>query len=814
MKFSDLVENTLKFKKSASCVDCPIANSIFVPPHVNQDCEVLLIGEAPGKTEVAQRVPFVGTAGKLLKKSLEDAGFDISTMSVTNIVKCRPYDEKGATRTPTKKEFMKCGSTFIDAEVSSFGKLKVVILLGKSPFDYFFPKGSYAKSRGHFLKEGGKVFFVSMHPSHALYNPNKETELANDMLKVKEYLDNKLFSGRSYHFVDNIASLEACKADLLAARKVAIDIETPPIPDERLVDALPIKCFTICTQKDHVYGFYFECKKTISLEYRKAVWALLKEILEDEKTIKIFHNAKFEYLNFLKRDCKVVNYRDTMLEAFLLDENREVGLKPLAAIYTKGYRNVVTDFKNVDITELIGYCAEDADLTMQLHETFYPNVKGDTGLNYVYKEILLPAVHVLATIEKNGVSFDVDYAQTLERDILAKIQVIEDQLYAAHRNLKFINLDSTKQLSDFLFNNLKVIPVSKTKGGQPALGKNDLIVFSERGLTIADPLLDRRKYKKQLTTYVKALPKLIGMDRRINSSYKLTGTVTGRLASANPNLQNIPRDKSIKNLIIAEMIDSYFEQHGLNKYCLLQGDFSQAELRIAASIANDAEMIRVYNTPGGDIHNTTGATVAGVSLEEVTKEMRQGAKAVNFGFIYGMEWEGFKSYAKFQYKVEFSDKDAKLARTKFFAKYCSLLPWHEKAKAFATKNGFILSPLGRKRRLPQVWSKEQGKRNAALRQAINSPVQGTASDLTVYTMIQAQKFLEKKNMQSKIVLTVHDSIIFSAHEKEVDGIIFFLMNTVAGLQDKFNFLRVPMVMDFEKGDRWGNLEKINTADYL
>ena len=804
MRLADAIESTLKITKHSKCLKCSLADSVFVPPTLEAEAEILLVGEAPGKTDSKERKPFVGRAGTKLKEYLTKYEL-LERVSISNVVKCWPSTPEGQNRTPTVKEMNMCGDMFIKEEIASLAKLRLVVLMGNTPFSYFFPKKSFTKCRGHILREGNMSYLVTLHPSTCIYDKAREAEFERNIKKIKDFLEDNLFAKRDYLIVDNVETLRSIKNEILAARLVAVDIETSEIPERRNTEPLVLKTFAISTAPNKAYGFFYECVKTLSIEYRNEAWDMLKTLLEDPSITKVFHNAKFEYTQFSLRGCTPVNFRDTMLESYLLDESRAFNsLKYLASLFTEGYEDIVTDFsENTDLDKLVRYNCEDADLTMQIHQRFFTSVSKDAGLMKVYDELMIPGVHVFSTMERNGVTLDLEYSKRLREVLLDQVATVEEQLYSQYHNLRFINLDSTQQLSDFIFNQLGLTPLHKSKKtGQALLRKEDLVLLEEQGLPIARLLLERKRLVKQLTTYTESLAKKAGTDKKINSSYSMIGTVTGRLASSGPNLQNIPRDKKIKKMFTASP-----------GRVLLQGDFSQAELRIAASFAEDPMMIKIY-AADGDIHTSTAATVKSVSEDAVTKDDRQAAKAVNFGFVYGMQAEGFKIYAKSSYSVDISSYDAHQYRQRYFDKYAMLPVWHDRTKAFAMQHGYVETPFGRKRRLPDVFSSQQGLKNKALRQCINAPVQATASDLCIYTMINMQKYIERSKMDSKLILTVHDSIVFDTCSNEMDDLMFFMLDLVADMQNRFEFLKVPMKMDFESGPSWGELAPVDMTRFL
>ena len=791
--FSKLIDVNSSTKNSNNCKGCKYFKNDFMPSLINEDCETLIIKNYPSKNEIKGQKHLAGSGSSFLLNHLKTLNM---TYSVLYLVHCQTNGTE-----PSKSVKDKCSSFFLQKEFTKFKKLKIILLMGKEPAAFFFPKAKYNKILGNFLHLNGIPTIILPEPSKCVNNETMKRIFNKSIKKSVDFLDGKLFKDKSYAIINTVEGLENVKEEILSSKIVAIDIETEEANfKERRTTPLQMKCFSIATGKNKGYGFYYEVPQTPSRVYRKAIRDFLEQILADKNIAKVFHNVKFEYEEFLKRGLKLRNYHDTMIMAQLLDENKPINLKYLASTYLDGYESLVFDFESTPISVLSQYNIEDSDLTLQLYELFYPQIESNEKLLFVYKNIMLKGVYPLLKMQLNGVKLNMEHIHKLSKELKEKIKEIDKKMVKEYPEIKGINVDSTKQLGEFMFNTLGLAPKGETKSGKPSLTKNDLKAYVEDGIPLASYILERRILFKQLSTYVDSLPKNIGTDGRINSRYSMTTAVTGRLASSNPNLQNIHRDKQIKRIFTAD--DGFF---------MLSSDFSQAELRIAASIANEKAMLKIYNE-GGDIHKLTAAQVASIDISQVTKQQRQGAKAVNFGFIYEMSAIGFMVYAKSSYGVTFTQQEAINTKNAYFAAYPAIKVWHEKTKDFAIKNGFVVSPLGRIRHLPKVWSKDNGERNAALRQAINSPVQGTGSDFTVLTMIKAQQFIEKYNLQSKLILTVHDSIVFLTNKREASKLITFLNNVVANFQHQYSFLKCPMRLDHEIGPTYGDLQEVKSLD--
>jgi DNA polymerase-1 len=429
------------------------------------------------------------------------------------------------------------------------------------------------------------------------------------------------------------------------------------------------------------------------------------------------------------------------------------------------------------------YAAEDADITLQLKNRFEPEL--NTGkIRSVFDDVEVPLIHVLADMELEGVRIDEhflrNYSETLQRDILSAEEEI-----CSIAGEKF-NIDSPKQLGVVLFEKMKITDqVKKTKTGQYSTDEGTLSKF-EHEHPIISRILDYRELRKLKSTYVDALPEMINSNTlRVHTNYGQTVAATGRLSSNNPNLQNIPirtpRGKEIRKAFVPRD----------ENYTLLSADYSQVELRIIAALSNDENMCEAFML-GEDIHKATASKVFGVALEEVTKEMRSKAKAVNFGIIYGQGAFGLAQ------NLGIPRAEGKAIIDAYFSQFAQLKNYQQETIEFARKNGYIETILGRRRYLADINSANAVVRGFAERNAINAPIQGSAADIIKVAMVNLDREMKRRKLQSRMILQVHDELVFDAHRSEVDELKELVREKMCGAIS----MRVPLVVDMNTGDNW------------
>lgn len=519
-----------------------------------------------------------------------------------------------------------------------------------------------------------------------------------------------------------------------------------------------------------------------------------KEVLENKNIVKIGQNIKFDILVLKNYGIEVGGKLfDTMLAHYLIDPDTRHGMDVLAENYL-GYKPVsITELigkkgkgqgnmRDIAIEEIAEYAGEDADITLQLKHIFEPELER-LGLVKLFHEVENPLVNVLSNMEKEGVKIDVkalnDFSVLLGKDI----GVMEKKIHEA-AGVNF-NIASPKQMGDVLFEKLKLDPkAKKTKTGQYATGEEILSKLAFEHEIIRD-ILEYREMQKLKSTYVDALPNLIyPIDGRIHTSYNQAVAATGRLSSTNPNLQNIPirseKGKEIRKAFVPRNED----------YLILSADYSQIELRIIASFSKDESMIEAFRS-GVDIHAATAAKVFKVDLADVTSDMRRKAKMVNFGIIYGISAFGLSQ------RLDIPRKEAAEIIEAYFTEF-SIKKYMDEAINEARERGYVATILGRRRYLRDINSANQTIRGYAERNAINAPIQGSAADIIKIAMININDWMQSENLKSKMILQVHDELVFDAHQSEIE----YIRPKIEGFMKNALPLLVPMEIGIGVGENW------------
>lgn len=520
-----------------------------------------------------------------------------------------------------------------------------------------------------------------------------------------------------------------------------------------------------------------------------------KMIFSDPTKELVGQNYKYDYKMLLKYGVEVKNrIFDTMVAHYLINPDGKHGMDFLSEVYLR-YAPVSIEtligkkgksqgsMADLQPEEIVDYASEDADITLQLKNIFDPEL--NTGrLRNVFEEIEIPLITVLADMEWEGVKIDEkflkDYSNELQKDIDA-LEITISELAGE----KF-NIDSPKQLGVILFEKMKITDqVKKTKTGQYSTDEATLSKF-EHEHAIISKILDYREIRKLKSTYVDALPSMVNSNTgRVHTNYMQTVAATGRLSSNNPNLQNIPirtpRGKEIRKAFIPRNAE----------HTILSADYSQVELRIIAALSNDEAMCDAFSH-GEDIHKATAAKVFGVPLAEVSKDMRSKAKAVNFGIIYGQGAFGLAQ------NLGISRSEAKQIIDSYFREFSSLKNYQQETIENARKTGYIETLLGRRRYLADINSANAVVRGFAERNAINAPIQGSAADIIKIAMINIHRIMKEKNMKSKMIMQVHDELVFDAYLSEVD----VLKDLVRDKMSNAVKMRVPLVVDMNTGANW------------
>ncbi len=520
-----------------------------------------------------------------------------------------------------------------------------------------------------------------------------------------------------------------------------------------------------------------------------------RPFFESESIEKIGQNLKYD-IKILKQYHLEVKgpLFDTMIAHYLINPDMRHNMDILSETYLKhtpqpienliGKGKTQKTMREIDVALVKEYAGEDADITLQLKHVFAPELVR-TNTQELFDTIEVPLVSVLAAMESEGIRLDVSFLNSLSQKLEEDIKALEERIFEEADEV--FNLASPKQLGDILFEKLKIggSKPKKTKTGQYATGEEILSNLASEHQIVRD-ILEWRQLIKLQNTYVDALPKQIdSKTQRIHTEYMQAVAATGRLSSNNPNLQNIPirteRGRQVRKAFVARD----------ENYVLLAADYSQIELRIIAALSQEPNMIESFQR-GEDIHRATAAKVFGVPLEEVTKEQRSHAKTVNFGIIYGVSAFGLSN------QTNLSRSESKDLIEAYYATYPVLKQYIQNQIEFARQNGYVQTVLGRRRYLKDIHSQNAMVRGGAERNAVNAPIQGSAADIIKIAMIRIHKKLTDENWKSKMLLQVHDELVFDAHKEELENLKIMIKTE---MENAFP-LQVPLIVDLGTGLNW------------
>ncbi|MCS6787586.1 MAG: DNA polymerase I [Thiobacillaceae bacterium] len=523
------------------------------------------------------------------------------------------------------------------------------------------------------------------------------------------------------------------------------------------------------------------------------VLARLKPWLEDADRPKVGHNLKYDWHVLMNHGIRLRGIaHDTLLQSYVLEAHERHDMDSLAERHlhetTLKYEEVCgkganqIGFDQVEIGRATAYAAEDADITLRLHHALHPRIRAEQGLDFVYHRIEMPLMPVLARMERTGVLIDTALLARHSQALAQQMQALEAKAHEAAGEA--FNLGSTKQLAEILYGRLGLPVLKKTPKGAPS---TDEEVLEKLALDypLARILLDWRALAKLKSTYTDKLPQMVDpATGRVHTTYAQATAVTGRLASVEPNLQNIP----VRTPEGRKIREAFIAAPG---YLVLSADYSQVELRIMAHLSADARLIQAF-AEDADIHRATAAEVLGIAPEAVTPEQRRMAKAVNFGLIYGMSAYGLAA----QLNIERTQAQAYIDR--YFARYPGVARYMEATREQARQRGYVETLFGRRLYLPEIASGNPARRQGAERAAINAPMQGTAADLIKLAMIAVQGWLDREGMSSRLILQVHDELVLEVAQDELERVKTQLPQLMCGVAQ----LRVPLKVELGVGPNW------------
>jgi DNA polymerase I len=594
----------------------------------------------------------------------------------------------------------------------------------------------------------------------------------------------------NYYLVEGEEAINDLVKKLLLQKEISFDIETTSIdPNDAELVGLS---FSFKPGE----GYYVPMPSEVSQEITQNFLYLFKPLFEDESKLWIGQNIKYDLLVLKWYGIELKGeFFDTMLAHYVIESEGRRNMNLLSAQYL-GYLPITIEeiigkgksqvtMREVEIEKAKEYAVEDADITLQLKQIFVPFLK-TKEVERVFEEVESPLLKVLMNMEYEGVNIDTDFLNLYSKDLEAEAKKCEESVYE-QAGIRF-NLASPKQLGEVLFNKMQLgDKIKKTKGGQNATGEDVLLKLAKENPIVED-ILNFRELTKLKSTYVDALPQLINKKTlRVHTNYAQAIAVTGRLSSINPNLQNIPvrteRGREIRKAFIPRNSD----------HSIISADYSQIELRIVAAISGDPAMSEAFRLQK-DIHTATAAKVFNVEEEEVTKEMRYKAKSVNFGIIYGQGAFGLAE------NLGISRTEAKEIIENYKKQFAHIEKYMEEMKQFCKTNGYVQTLMGRKRWLKDINSSNFTVRGYAERNAINSPIQGTAADMIKLAMINIHREFQKYNFKSKMIMQVHDELVFDAHKSEIETIKPIIIESMKNALKLPN--DVPVEAEIGVGENW------------
>tara|TARA_Y100001970_G_scaffold161529_1_gene197514 strand:+ start:9648 stop:12422 length:2775 start_codon:yes stop_codon:yes gene_type:complete len=613
----------------------------------------------------------------------------------------------------------------------------------------------------------------------------------------KEMDKNEPIKKNNYHLIKDLDELNVWIKEAEEIGEVAVDTETSSL-DPHQADLIGISLSSKIGKACYI-PIGHKSKKNIN---KNLVLDKLKPLLEDPSIKKIGQNIKFDFIILFKNGINITSMEDTMLMSYVLDAGRNRhNMDTLSEIHldhkTISFKDLVgsgkkeINFSEVDIEKAKDYAAEDADITLRLYHKFKKSLKLEK-LNNIYEIFEKPMIKILAFMEIEGIKIDSKFLKVLSSKFKKKIEKIQNEVFQISK--KNFNIASPKQLGEIIYNDLKIATLKKTKKGGFATSAAILEDLAFKGHKFPQLVLDWRQLSKLKNTYSDSLPEHINpKTKRIHTSFLLAATTTGRLASSDPNLQNIPiksdDGKDIRKAFIAE-----------NDYSLISADYNQIEMRILADLANVKELKKAFKN-NEDIHSLTASQIFNVDIKEINEDQRRKAKAINFGIIYGISQYGLAK------QINVSNHEAEEFLNAYFARFPEIKVYMDQTIKFCRKSGYVNNIFGRRSHFISINDKNYNIRNFQERAAINAPIQGSASEIMRLAMIRLSKKLsEQKFKKTRILLQIHDELIFETPKEDANRISKIITEEMASVvnSDQHSF-SIPLTVDINIGDNWGAL---------
>lgn len=789
----------------------------------NRKSKILLVGEIPGTVEVRQKKYFMGEPGELVRKYLKSIGIDDSNAFFSSVVRCRAPQS----RKPTKVEVKKC-LPYLEEEIDEINPRVI---------------GAFGNVVTYALGIGGKITSIHGSPIWSkryncwvlpLYHPAYVLRFTNEARQRKEFVEdlgklNKLVKDMpdkektNYKIIKTIDGAKKATEYLIKQKWFSFDIETTNLSPFKS----KILCVSFSTKPNTAIVIPYQLSEIFNEKQQKIIHKLLVKILTS-KSLKIAQNGKFDIKHLMYNKISVKNFAfDTMLAHYLLDESGDHHLSTLALVYTDmgQYKNEVRDYikgkikigdrkstiLDCPLDKLFVYSAKDADVTLRI-KLILERLLKEEKLEKLFYKIVVPTAVVLAHMELAGILVDKKYIDKIVVKFKYKIKELERDLqedkyvqkYLRQKETGEFNFRSSKQLRELLFDTIGLRPVRYNKPtlrnlkGNPSTDADSLEMLSrDNKIILLENMMQYRKIKK-FQDYILEYQKLEeeSTDGRIHTDYVQSRTVTGRLASNKPNLQNIPSVK--KEPKLAKLVRNCFVASP--GYTLVEPDYGQMEFRIWAHCSKDNQLIEYINMKDdkgnpSDIHKRIASKVYRISEDKVTGHQRAIAKGTVYGIIYG---RGNYSIAQ---EFKMIEREVERVVRGVFNEFPKAVDWIENNIRRAKDKGYVRNLFGRKRRSSDIYSTDKKKREAAERQVKNAPIQSGAADIVYLSMIKL--FKEFRDSKVRLLLNVHDSLVFEVPDKELKEIC----KKIKDIMENVIKLRTPLTVDLSIGKKLGEMEK-------
>ena len=624
-----------------------------------------------------------------------------------------------------------------------------------------------------------------------------EPNLTSIKNEVKIEKNQKAINKKEYYLIENLEQIDNWITEAEELGEVAVDTETNSL-DPHQADLVGVSLSSKIGKACYI-PIGHKSNKCIE---KDLVLKKLKPLLEDPSIKKIGQNKKFDFIVFFKHGINMTSMEDTMLMSYVLDagKNRH-NMDTLSEIHlnhkTISFKDLVgtgkkeINFSEVDVEKAKDYAAEDADITFRLYKKFQKSLKDEKMIN-IYEIFEKPLLKILAFMEIEGVKIDNKFLKSLSTKFEKKIVKIQNEVFKISK--KEFNIASPKQLGEILYNDLKIADLKKTKKGSFATSASVLEDLAFKGHKFPQLVLDWRQVSKLKNTYSDSLPEHINPNtQRVHTSFLLAATTTGRLASSDPNLQNIPikseDGKDIRKAFIAK-----------KDHVLISADYNQIEMRILADLADVKGLKKAFKN-NEDIHSLTASQIFNVDIKKVNQDQRRKAKAINFGIIYGISQYGLAK------QIKVTNHEAKKFLNAYFLKFPEIKIYMDRTIKFCRKSGFVNNIFGRRSHFININDKNYNIRNFQERAAINAPIQGSAAEIMRLAMIRLNKKLsDQKNQKTKMLLQIHDELIFETPKEEAKRISKIIIDEMSSVvKSEQHSFSIPLTVDLNTGENWGTL---------